>query len=785
MMKLLMIAVVRRSKSNKSIEGFRIFDINNKKYMNVPMDSVKQVLLDGKASVDNLGLIRGEVVGTNGVLDRYPIIDLKGQLIGDMSPLVIINQIGTVGYTVVDYKGCVKRARALDIVEYAKKEGIANGKVVSKDNIEYISSITGTYDIENVPEGTMKSGGESIISVGISNKSRKGKSKLEKDTEVDVDVTIDETDVFNIMTENQKNVLKDYYIWYTVDQYKAMAKSIRFDIAPGKAEVLARIRGEHEWEFAGAWDTGFKGADQCTLKHPLRYVYYAAPTDSRQDRDTWIKFGSTCAADFFSISKEDMTKLQKTMNMVTSEIELMSDVLTNKEENDYILKAEMLYDIIRRLGDKDRIFKMFGGKVGRTLIQFIAVGLPFPMSLVIEAANQIRKDRKGFFMELFPDYEVAIDEILLSYNSTYVVSGARMYLDFILDNKIEGKYGYNPLDRDQKERRDIGRYNKDTRNERYSFLRGLRLRVLCDEFNLQEVENLLFSLDKLIKSKDYIVSELGDIEEDASKHRKFAERFIGNGHEFEEDQVLRSVIFNSLMVCDVCSRDGYGRFRKFSEQYGTTDYLSIKEVRYDIERLALNQGRLNSLIRQYEHFSDDWKKKLEEAERELAKMYEEDSKEAVEDKDEDKDNGSGAVEEKKDKLEILQNLMEKYPDVEEDYGVKVAKDIIKKEKSYKRLSSRQKWRIDNTIDIYMGRAGHKQEEKQEIQENKRYLLSEHKDIERKVNKIIKKSDDDDMQKVLKEVPNAIKIAQTINRYKRASDKQMKHINKAIEMLESM
>ena len=134
------------SNSNKTI-GFRLIDSDTKQTKDVPLNNIKSVLAEGKLQIDNLSLKHNTVIGSNGTIDRLPKV-ADGQLIG-RSALIILSQLDDGGYKVSDYKGTVLNMINTDILKYAKVHGIANGKVVYKDGKEFISSIDGTYAMEN------------------------------------------------------------------------------------------------------------------------------------------------------------------------------------------------------------------------------------------------------------------------------------------------------------------------------------------------------------------------------------------------------------------------------------------------------------------------------------------------------------------------------------------------------------------------------------------------------------------------------------------------------------
>lgn len=125
--------------------GIRVLDVDTKQVQDVPVSSLISILKSGTAMINNLGIDNGKLVGTNGAIYRLPKI-VDGKLVGK-SPMVVINQIGDTGYTVANYAGVVVKVGRLRAIEYAKTEGISNGKIVNKEGKEFISSIIGGYDI--------------------------------------------------------------------------------------------------------------------------------------------------------------------------------------------------------------------------------------------------------------------------------------------------------------------------------------------------------------------------------------------------------------------------------------------------------------------------------------------------------------------------------------------------------------------------------------------------------------------------------------------------------------
>ena len=845
-MAYLMIAVIQE---NKKIVGYRIFDIGSKKqFMDVPADNIKQVMLSGKAEVLNLGIQNDEIVGTNGSIERYPRLASGGVLVSQTSPLMIISQLGDVGYTVVDYKGQVKKARTGEVVEYAKQSGIANGKVVMKDNIEFISSITGAYPIEKISPSKVKNDAETVRAhialQGPTNTA--GNSTTAKNTQIEVEDEIEDSDVFDVMTDDQKKVLRGYYVWYTVDKYKDLAKSIRLDIGLGKTELLAGLRGDHEWEFGGVWDNGWKGACKCTLKHDIRYEYYAVPVDDRDNKDAWIIFGSVCAADFFNIDKDDMNKLVKTRHIMSQELKLISDILANGQERLYIAKTPMIYAILRKLESKEKILEAFGDKIGYALLSFIVVKLPLPMSLIIECTKAISSRIPDFFLTVFPEYSAGIKEIYYNSDTPSLMAGGKEYLDFVATTKIEGDYAYDPLN-DEIKRRDIGAYNKNTRYVRERLLSKLRSKALCRDFNYEELDNLLYCVSELIKHKQETVDKFKGTEYTANKNAKISNSARRMIEEPGIDGILRTgitTIYNSVLMADgnnvyqtrpvyydnVEKRVANQRYIKYlRNELNSVEGQTFTDLLDKFYSSCLDIDSEKEVAQAKREEAEKERIKKEEAEREKQRALREASRIAKEESEkirlanldrENKERAAKALEIAKEKaasvtskpiesnkaepvgneLDRLRELMNKHPELNSP-GIEIAESILSRGKTYDDMSPKEKWRIDVTLKVFEEAdldAAPVVKEKSGTApvpatvptpvsevgaENKNYNLAEHPEINAKVQRIVSIADSVEMQEVIKQLPNVLKIAYTISKYNKASDKQLKHIYKAIEILD--
>lgn len=791
---------------HKEVVGFRIFDPAEKKFMNVPATSVQEVVAKKQADIINLGIENNELVGTNGTIDRYPKVSPSGILLGEKSPLIVISQLGEVGYKVVDYKGKVLKVKTQEVVSYAKKNGIANGKVVSRDNIEFISSIVGNYDIEKIGP-VKKTTAEEDLTARLYAQTPEvvGGGSVAKHTHVDVEIEIEDSDVFDAMSENQKNVIEGYYVWYTVEKYKALAKHVNLGIAIGKAEKLSEIRGAINWEFGGIKDLYLHGIydAHCELGHPIRYAYTAIPENDRNNLEARITFGSNCASEFFNISKEDMNNLVKTRKLMSDEIKYLAEAVANEQESLLMSKISLIYAIIRKLGDKDRIIEVFGNTLGYAILSFVFVKLPIPMSLVSEIRAYVSKDAKQFYKLVFPEYSSLIDKIYEG-DSKYrdIYYGAHSYLDFIATNRIEGEYAYNPLDDTSVKRTDVGRYNKEARYMMSRKLDTIKYYTFCTRFDYQELTGLFESLQKLQELQELVINSLkrlGLYDNYYLNLKRIAYMYASDCSE-NTDKSARITLYNAFNINPILTGSYYQKLQRYNSGHKIfTDQTSMDLMHDDI-KLAVEYGfdRINSefCARIADIAVQDGFKQPKPVEMKGEKEFisevetEKAAKQSIEKtetqattKEDEKKEAETVAEGSLDPVEKLKRLMSSHPEIKEDYGIKVAKDIVESGKSYKELTYKQRWRVDRTIEIYGGKVDEENSSKPS-DDNNVYDLDDHIEIKQKVQRIISKADSVEMQSVLSKYPSVLKIAYTIEKYNKASDRQMKFIDAAIEMLDN-
>lgn len=883
------IFIIAQIIENKKVIGYRLLDVDDhNKVQDYPLQTIKGVLNNKETSdiIKNASLVNGEIVGTNGQLSRYPKINRSGQLIKqNESPLIVINKIENIGYTVCDFKGTVKKMKTSDVVNYAKSQGIANGKVVVQDNVEYISSISDSYEQIKIAPSKVGRGGRVNLNIPMG---RDG-SEIAKHAANEINTELQYNDVFSAMNKEQRDILKQYYTWYTVDVYKSLARNVRLSLAPGKAEKLAQLRGIDKWQFAGVNDSYLENRlnAKCELGHNLRYEYFAIPEDLAdgtsakvKDWGNWafrttrgtqddlrergaIVFGETCAGDFFNIAPEDMKKLVKTRKIMSDEIELTADIITNKTEQVFEDKYKFLTSCIQAMGNGNTVVKVFGNKVGYTLLAFTKAKIPYTKSLVILAGDKIRENKQLFFKSILKDCDDIIDKVFTATErDSEALNLIRDLLVYITDFTIEGDYKYDPINDDEKSRRDRGAYNKDTRQNRRYTLQRLYSGTLLNERefeSIKNIENLLKTVDRAlkvsIKAEEYVRQS------DILKERYIGEKavrkiHIGTRYEREVRNYISKDIeeFGNKSSGPVNTEDLHyidvlKNCMSFNKELSCSNRFTVKTYEYlskyrtsklykdfnelmdifnntlksctddDIQKLLnkslvvyenslideqkrkeLEQKRLESEAKRAE---EEAKKKLEEAERKAEearkmeeierKTKEEELKKAQKELELAKKNKEKIKSNTEDKLKTLKDLLDKY-DGEEDYGIKVAKDIASRYEDYNDLSNKQKWRIDDTLerlkalkDTNTNKEESGEDSSKKSTETKTMItktqLKDSPEIENKVNKLMEILNNNDMKaynKIIEASMIAFDVARTIKYKGEFSEKQLKHINKAYD-----
>lgn len=200
-----MIAVVKDKLKN--IIGFRLLDTTTGKVMDTRKDSVILDLRQRKVKIENLVLKGDTLIGYNGSIDRYPVLNSECKLVGKSSIIILgITKDGK--FNCADFKGGIVYIKEEELVRYAKVNGIANGKIVS----DKVYCIEGHYTKLSQEKSV---GGESKEYIMLDNIEQKisdykAKSKLIGLTVLNIEVKNDIVVVTGVEMENKKVFIPNF-----------------------------------------------------------------------------------------------------------------------------------------------------------------------------------------------------------------------------------------------------------------------------------------------------------------------------------------------------------------------------------------------------------------------------------------------------------------------------------------------------------------------------------------------------------------------------------------------
>lgn len=528
------IAIGKIVRDNKTI-GYRLLNTDGRtgQVKDIPTESILAAVVGSGLAIDNIAVVGGELVGTQGSLDRLPDIQLgSAQGANKLGALTILNKLGDVGYTVTNNTGKIVSMRTDECVEYSKKNGISNGKVVTKDGIDFISAINGVYR-----EGQLnrKAAGERIRAkdvvdnsqglVGRSLTRERNLSGIAKSIGVQVGEEVEFNDTFNLLTSKQKSVIQHFYVWWSILTFEGLAKSKKLQLTPKKAAELARIQGNLNWSYAGSVLAKMYnecGYDYCSLGHKLYKVHLAKGVDEAGNSQT-VKFGSTCVGDFFDISPEGVRALERVTSTMTQEIAFISEMVKNGKVDEGWEDVSLMREIVDCIGDTDKLKSLFGDRLGTYLGAFKEINIPYPASLLRLSLEYVTENstERVFWASVFKGdtckYIAAIYDIesLARYKS--IERDTLKALKRYFRVELEGCYAYDPIEKVGD--RGLGRFTAKAASDRKQENRTLKYRLGIAKFNLGELRRAVDMLGMLVQ----ISLNIQKMEQDVVSDAKYAE----------------------------------------------------------------------------------------------------------------------------------------------------------------------------------------------------------------------------------------------------------------------
>lgn len=465
---------------------------------NIPTRNIIDAIEQGM-EVENLMVVNGKLYGSQGGLESLPVVDLNGRLLAG-SKVTIAYKIGDVGFRVVNYAGKALKLRDDEIIDALKTNrisGLTNAKIVTEYGIDRLVAVNGEFK-----QVRLKNTAEKVGRIKSSDLYEKSGDRVKYSSTVNMNNAIvrneiDYNDSFYQLTKAQRLALESYYTWWTSETFRSLSEGGRAELQsnPKKVAQLAELRGKDIiWTYEKSLPARLinkQGFDYCTLGHKLQMVHFAKGID-KQGNVYQIKFGSTCAADFFNISPKSMTTLQKVSDTMKEEIELAVHEVGDPE----LLRAK-----IDKLKTMRSIFTNYPGALvlfGQNLVKFgyafLNSGLPFPASFLAlcrkeaykyvgEKAESNSTDNLGGTLKLASwfyglasnskEMTKVIYDALIGRDNRMLQAFAVMFIE----PGLEGCYGYDPINKIGE--RGKGRFDATARGVYASRYRQLR-KLNCD-----------------------------------------------------------------------------------------------------------------------------------------------------------------------------------------------------------------------------------------------------------------------------------------------------------------
>ena len=368
---------------------------------------------------------------------------------------------------------------------------------------------------------------------------------LDDDYEDYEDITADTQEesyvnkLYALLTDEQKDVLKRYYLWSSQILFGGAPTSGNLQVtkrAGGnvkKEELLEKMRqGGQDWVYAGFIDMEYHGAEHCTFGHALRFLHFAWDVGYADlDTEFWgsdlgsinwehideliysghvIKFGIDCIGDFFDVSKENLTKIKNMQTRSLAEMKHMYTIMSDPTRYANAMDSFSVFDdmvkIVLREASAQILTHRKVADIDYNLISFCSefkkLGMLYPRSLV-KAVQDILLKRKTHSYNVAKNLntEVLIANLkrVQGVNTknlqaaiegtdarASIYGGSRGFIRNYVENyfliQLAGIYAYNPYSKDPRDR-DEGMKNKASR----AYFNSITGTSDSDEKDIQEV----------------------------------------------------------------------------------------------------------------------------------------------------------------------------------------------------------------------------------------------------------------------------------------------------------
>ena len=442
------------------------------------------------------------------VRELYPHIRTgnKPYYVSGHDACYVLGTFGDGGYVCIrphlanDFLQVIPRSRLVNDVKRGKLY-LLNAVIEQGSVSDTVSPITGEWqDMSHLKGRTLKDAEDTACDCGEDDCTCG--TTVDARDKIGAGETVDSHDELGMLNATQKEFLKNYYIDYSVETFnKLVGKSSwklkedheiveknkkRRESKLAKLAELRTLSDGADWRFAGLWDVGYvssKPEHLCEFGHKLRYIYMACPVNKpmaqARKEGTLLRFGIKCHSDFLNIPAEEVSRLGKLLNTMSSEITFISMVVANKALGKHDALMASMHDLLGRLQSNNKLVEVLGERLATAYVGFTSNKLPLVESFVLDVLAKFKEygylkvlsaagvdtsvfapqgtdayslptlsptadrwDRQNYPSSVKYAHESGLSRLSKAHDPIPVV--LTTYAEMLLSNDIAGEYMYNP-----------------------------------------------------------------------------------------------------------------------------------------------------------------------------------------------------------------------------------------------------------------------------------------------------------------------------------------------------
>lgn len=623
--------------------------------------------------------------------------------------------------------------------------------------------------------------------------------------------------LYSHLNDEQIKLLKRYYLWFSqriFDEGQKQKRTLQVTNNPRKLQKQKELNAMRNqggmWAYAGFIDMGYRGADYCTMGHPLRYVHLAwdisvsdietsffgesYDTDIEEviNSNNCIKFGIDCISDFFEIDKEYTDKLKRAQREAIKDMDFMCQYYEEGTADEVMASFTVTDELVNNIAKVDARGLLAGGESYKCIIpkslssfyrQFRQLNLVVPKSLV----QEIRDNLIGWTEHKFIGWKEpkwgTVDNVLNAVVGTktkkfdinsYSYSGyKRAFQDYLvefLQLKSCGYYEYNA-----ENFKEEGGASKPVRSQLWAIHNSVKKKFWADaEYTFDYVRKLLdlevamAGLDELVgvystptssynSSENIYYMDTAIVDLNNSYIREYDEKNDTNLYDWIWE--LKSLSRGTSNICRI----------EYNKNHKLVDFLASLN-----EKIQLLE---NEKDKYFEFATNKVQEEIDERNEQLEKeclaRLEKERKE-----DEERERAKQAEAEAKEKAsklsdeEIRQYCIDNASKVKDDKKLKFALTVLDTVKKTGKCSPKQMYYIGQ---IYEKLTGVQVEDKRQAS---KVQLDDRKDIEQAIDTVLA---DPSLLESEEDKEKVYAILTSIKKYRTISERQMKYAEIALKV----